>query len=320
MLSVSFTVVATAQNLAPNPGFEDYTVCPSTPNNPRGPICDSWQSGNGSSPDYYNPCSTGCQGAPSNLEGYKTPYDGVAYAGMQALNTFDTWNYEYVEYIMAGIPALQKDTAYVVSINIALAGIQSNYAIAGFGVFFDTYGSPDTTTMENLKVTPQVDYTHYGIVSDTLHWTHLIDTFIADSAYKYMIIGNFKDKYHTDTLRVPGGPNPAWHISYYYIDHVSVQKLSTYQSTAVGSMQVCKPVVVYPNPMTSSTTISFSNDGSGACTLALYNMQGQVVQHLDDIKTTSVTIERRDLPAGCYYYHLFNKTNIIGRGLITIEK
>lgn len=55
-----------------------------------------------------------------------------------------------------------------------------------------------------------------SILTDTVNWIKLSTSFIADSAYQYLIIGNFYDDNNTDTLSV----NNIGNVGYYYIDDV----------------------------------------------------------------------------------------------------
>src|SRR6185437_14325478 len=96
------------------------------------------------------------------------------------------------EYLFVNIPALALDTTYKVTIEVSLAD-SSRFATDGMGVLFTTYGSPDQYTDGTLNATPQIDYSNYGVITDTVHWVTLSSTFAADSPYTSMIIGGFKD-------------------------------------------------------------------------------------------------------------------------------
>jgi OOP family OmpA-OmpF porin len=83
-----------AQNLVPNPSFEDYNNCPSSISNGY-PIAYSpayhnfptalyWVTPLITTPDYFNICDTTKQGhgVPDNSAGFQIPHSGNAYAGM----------------------------------------------------------------------------------------------------------------------------------------------------------------------------------------------------------------------------------------------
>jgi hypothetical protein len=304
---------ARAQNILTNGGFEQYTTCPDN----QGEIsrATAWQNGSQSTPDYYNSCNTGFLSTPSNMTGYKTPFDGVAYGGLYIMNEFG--NDQWIEYIMTTFPALQKDTVYKMTINVALAGKNSTYACNGFGVLFTTYGSPAAHLSDNIVATPQVDYSSYGIISDTLNWTTLSKTFTADSAYTHLVFGDFVAPSMLDTMRMPFG-TPGANRAYYYIDGVRLEKLSS-AIAGVSNVPGGPLVNVYPNPMQQQCRISFSNPSAIPHTLALYNILGQQVMLLQGLTGQECTIQRGTLPAGTYFYKLMNESGTIATGKLEMK-
>src|SRR6185503_1370215 len=75
--------ICKAQNLVPNPSFEDTLQCPNFPQ-PTINYALYWSS-YGGTPDYLNPCANIIQplwGVPNNLAGYQYAYSGNSYAGL----------------------------------------------------------------------------------------------------------------------------------------------------------------------------------------------------------------------------------------------
>src|SRR5256885_980665 len=71
------SIYGMAQNLVPNPGFEQYKNCPysfSTNPNDFGPT--GWSSATTGTPDYYNRCSIGENGVPHNWAGVSHSHSG----------------------------------------------------------------------------------------------------------------------------------------------------------------------------------------------------------------------------------------------------
>ena len=71
-----------AQNLVPNPSFEEYTLCPGN----RGQIAlvPPWFSPNGGGVDYINECGgNNGAGVPTNNWGHQYPLEGEGYAGVR---------------------------------------------------------------------------------------------------------------------------------------------------------------------------------------------------------------------------------------------
>ena len=58
-----------------------------------------------------------------------------------------------------------------------------------------------------------------AIITDSTAWTKISGTFIADTTYKYLILGNFYNNANTNTS---GCINVNVDEAYYYVDQVSV--------------------------------------------------------------------------------------------------
>lgn len=73
------------QNLVPNPGFEEYEVCP-TMLGDGGPLeAIPWYSTITGTCDYFNACNNpGPIGVPFNFQGAQLAHGGVAYAGISS--------------------------------------------------------------------------------------------------------------------------------------------------------------------------------------------------------------------------------------------
>ena len=112
---------------------------------------------------------------------------------------------------------------YLVSIKFCLADNinPTRTACNNLGVKFSTvqYSKLNPIPIDNIS---QV-YSD-SIISDTVRWTAVSGSFIADSQYRFISIGNFFDNAHTDTINLmsefPG-------VAYYYVDDVSVIKDTT---------------------------------------------------------------------------------------------
>jgi len=59
----------------------------------------------------------------------------------------------------------------------------------------------------------------------------------------------------------------------------------------------------YPNPMTESAIIQLPED-AGTVDLILYDVLGNQIRAMRDIRENQITIERGNLAAGMYVYHL----------------
>ncbi len=307
-----------AQNIVPNYSFEQADSCPKGFNVNIAKYslgCVGWGQATRATADYFNICDSiySIVGIPKNFIGYQAAYDGNAYAGiyMHVAN-----NTTYKEYLTRTIPALQKDTAYKVTIYVSLAD-SSKYATNGLGVLFTTYGSPNQNGNLELNKIPQINYTNYGAISDTSNWKRLTGVFVADSAYTNIIIGGFKPAGEMDIVLVNDSPSKTLPFnSYYYIDNIVVEKAS---STDVHMVNTNNWITIYPNPFTYYATLTFRNHSMEEHTFELYNVQGQVVQVIGKIVTDRVRVERNDLPPGFYYYKLTNNNREVMTGKLMIQ-
>jgi len=319
--TILFISFAGAQNIVPNYSFEQYDSCQFTLNVSAYEYslnCISWGQATSDPVQYYNACDTAAAslggfypwvGVPNNVQGNQNAYEGVGYTG---IGVYDSVEPEFKQYLITNIPELDVDTAYQVTIHISLAD-SSRFATDGMGVFFTTYGSPNLGTLGTLIESPQIDYTSYGIISDTANWTTLTSTFVADSAYTSLIIGIFKP---ASEMNIFGFNSHAHKIAYYYVDAVVVEKLS---STGIKSINSNDGAKIYPNPFTDHATLLFSNPYNLPHSLSLYNAEGQIMLRQDNITSGKTRIDKDNLPSGFYYYQLTNADNIVANGKVIIN-
>lgn len=205
-----------AQNHVPNPGFEDKYACPSGTAQVTS-HCKDWYSYTPSTvgtPDYYHICAFPVAPPGKNYLGENYAYDSAAVG-------IHMW--PFGEYVATKITPLVKDSFYQVSLSAVVSGV--GFAVDGMGSFFfkdfvDTYKS---TVPITAAVTPQVDYSRYGPIWDSINWKRLTGYFVADSAYTHMVVGQFKDSGSVTRIRTLLFPRSS--TSYTVIDSVVVRKV-----------------------------------------------------------------------------------------------
>lgn len=182
---IIFTVAVKAQNLVPNPSFED------TVSVPLGGVIDDatgWINC-GLTPDYYNPAfdSDGFGfGVPNCFyTGYQNALDGFSFAGL-GLTQIPEQPGEFI-----GVQLTQPltiGTRYYVSGYISRADdfrcSTNNFCFRFFNSMYFSPGNPPA--FDNFA---QVGST--VINSDSLNWQFINGSFVADSAYQYLVMGNF---------------------------------------------------------------------------------------------------------------------------------
>ena len=183
-----FAVTINAQNLVPNPSFENYSYCPNGPSQIN--ALDDWTNPANSSPDYFNSCYAGPplpgQGVPNNGIGYQPARTGEGYVGIIVHGTGTTVR----EYLQVLLPQpLIAGECYYVEMHTSSAFYSSNFeGISNVGVYLSE-NPPAVSPLAMIYATPQVYYTE--VVSDSVNWVPLTGSFIANGGEQYLTIGNF---------------------------------------------------------------------------------------------------------------------------------
>lgn len=200
-----------AQNLVPNPGFEQYDTCPTSISQIH--HATGWWSANETS-DYYNICADTFCSVPRNLMGYQYPANGDAYAGYIHYNANSGREYLGVELL----EELRNGKKYSIGFMINRSdGLNGGRVISNkMGMWFSNilYDSANPKLPDN--------FSHFKVdtfITDTANWISIAGIFDADSTYRYLYIGNFYDNEHTDTIETTLITNNR---SYYFIDDIFV--------------------------------------------------------------------------------------------------
>ena len=193
-------ITGQAQNLIPNPGFEEYSAIPLEPgewdkakgwDNLNGVSPYSWPYG---SPDYLRSDAKGEVSLPKSVFGYIHPHSGAAIMGLVAIevSTQEYREYLSIRMIRPLVPGNMYDVRFYVS-NSKTPGTSSQNGSDGLGIAFSTNRLVQREhELINCKPIWDADTIIYST-----KWTPVSFHFIADSAYAYFTIGNFKDDAHT---------------------------------------------------------------------------------------------------------------------------
>jgi len=250
MILISMNVYA--QNLVPNFSFEDTVSCPDLLTEIE--KATGWMSFS-LSPDYFNSCAIGNASVPvsvpHNIWGDQPAYSGNAYAGFVAYKAGATNTREYIG-AQLNEPLVIGQKYYIAFfVSNAFGYLQNQYpgsACNNLGVKFTTaiHSQADPLYPDNFAHVLDT-----LIILDTVNWVKISGSFVADSSYKYICIGNFFDDSNTSTALIGGLLNDA----YYYLDNI----ILTTDSSLIGIYPVImdKPAIsVFPNPTNNEVTIS----------------------------------------------------------------
>ncbi len=283
-----------AQNLVPNPSFEDTVACPFGAGQLN--LASGWSSYR-NSPDYFNSCSNSNMSVPMNIAGYQFAHSGNAYCGVATW-----WIYPNIrEYV--GIQLLSPTIIgqkYYVSFFVSFScGGTVSIATNKMGCTLSTLpysvGNPFPINNQSL-------FHSDSILTDTVNWIKLSTSFIADSAYQYLIIGNFYDDNNTDTLSV----NNIGNVGYYYIDDVCLTTDSIYNDTWTGiEYHHESNISIIPNPANTFIKI---NGMEGELEINIYDLVGRIVRHT---KINNNLLNTESISNGIYLIKIDSKDKTI---------
>jgi len=297
------SVAGYGQNLVPNASFEQYSTCPNVQFQIH--YATGW-SAFGNTPDYFNSCASLASGinVPNTATGFQYAASGNAYAGFI---TYNPLSGQPRECIGASLVApLAIGTKYFVNFKVNLCQIDSealhNCATDRIGALFSTnlYSLSSPSPINNFA---QVYST--SIVSDTVNWTTIKGSFIADSAYQYIAIGNFFDDASTNKIYFY---TSSIYAAYYFVDDicVSTDSLFTETWTSINEIKGRSSIRIYPNPFSDIVTVDLKESPNIPLILTIYNSLGQVVYRKQTVNEEQVILNLSDLSSGVFLLTLTN--------------
>jgi hypothetical protein len=301
------------QNLVTNPSFEEYSNCPHVLNLVNFAL--GWSSYN-KTPDYYNSCSGDSSDVfvPLNCYGNQNAHSGNAYCGLYSY----VWlTPDYREYIGSELAEpLNINQKYYVSLQVNLAE-SVNCGTNNLGILFSTKPYSDSI--------PMTIHNHAQIyslitITDTMNWVAISGSFISDSAYRYIIVGNFYDSTHTTQVIINGSDC----VSYYFIDDICVSDDSSYCAnynySETNEIKEFSGITIYPNPAKDELIVNIALIEKSS--FELFDIWGakRKVVHLDNY-STAARINISELNNGLYLYSICDKKgNKIKSGKLVIQK
>jgi hypothetical protein len=295
-------------NLVMNPSFESFTLCPTTYS--ENITCTTNWTSFRESPGYLNSC--GGQGSywgvPKHYFGYQSAASGNSYVGVTAFS-FMTDKRDVVGSQLS--QTLNIGQQYFVSIKVNLSEINPGGGSQRFpsnkiGIRFST--APYSSVMP----VPIDNFAHFfsnDVIVDTLNWTTVGGSFIADSNYKYIMVGNFFDDANTDTIRYPSST-----LSYIYIDDVCVSTSSAVCSVPANIKEnaLTDNITIYPNPSYSSVFVSGIDNIKTA--IKIVDPLGNLFS--SHIMTTNSPIDISTYPNGVWFFYLYQSDHVSVKKII----
>lgn len=293
-------------NLVPNPSFEDTIACPT---NLAGQYGDqiynltNWFPA-GNSPDYFNICSNLNVSIPFNYCGYQFPLSGNGYVGLYTIGNFPTIP-NYREYVGVELnQSMVVGTKYYFKMAVCAShsgaytfinSISNNMGIKLSSSHYESLNNP--LIPDNL---PTLNYD--TIISDSINWKIINFSYVADSSYGYMYLGNFYDDTNTDTLISPG--ETFSYGAYYYIDNICISTDSSFCETILNIKENNEiEFSISPNPSNNLIQITALTEIQE---LKIFNLMGSLIKKIK-VDSNDVILNNSDLTSGNYFIQIFTK-------------
>jgi len=285
----------------PNPSFEIYDTCPTSSDQIN--YASGWY---GFSSEYYNSCASGGSlsfGVPSNFLGHQVATSGNAYGGLYTHGGAKN----YREHI--GTPLhtpLIIGTRYFISFKVSLAD-NSDCATNNIGITFTK------ASFNKDQPPPILNYSalhSQSLISDKLNWSTIAGSFLADSAYEYIAVGNFFSDSLTNT-------STSGCDAYYYLDDVCVSTDSLACDVMASNDEVTfvNNVYTYPNP--ANQQLYFKLPDNDVFSYTLINMSGEEIKSKNVEKVSPINVS--EIPTGVYLLIIQYKGNLYKRKQLIIH-
>lgn len=156
-----------------------------------------------------------------------------------------------------------------------------------------------------------------NVITDTTGWTTIFGSFVADSAYKYLAIGNFFDDANTDTLKATTDTS-TFKFGYYYVDDVCVSTDSMYTAnflyTGIEESQEIDVFNLYPNPLINQLNIK--NNSNAPYDITIHDAIGQLLYQEFDINANHKQIDLSTYSKGLLLVSIKSNNQIIHHKLL----
>lgn len=229
------THIAFAQNLIPNPSFEQMKLCPSWNNidlkaDHIEKFCESWENvgitktlsccGGG---QYLNSCANIDRnllygsGIPINSAGYQEARTGNAYVFLRFSGHSIDYSSHFYNVKLKEPLVISKKYNLRFYLNLSDS---SKSGINNIGMLLTSkkFFLPDDSDRSKEKLPNRAHLFAREVILDKENWVKVEGTIIADSSYEYLTIGNFFEFDKTSN----SNPGVGWDLGY-YIDDVSIE-------------------------------------------------------------------------------------------------
>lgn len=295
-----------AQNLVPNPSFEDFYNCPQTGGAWQQVV--GWDSPFTTSADYFNACAPpNPAGVPFNQLGWQQAAHGDAYMGVGTCDPNTTYreliHAELTQPLQIGVPVHLCFKAAVGGFGITSTN-SSIYTCKGIGMKFFVNMPADLVEWDAyFQVAPNSAAIYLDVVpTDTAIWYVVSGSYIPDSAYTHIVIGNFFDAQYSEVTVLDSTGYGVSPFAYMFVDDVAVSYDPLICAIGEGWGEAQDVTFsAYPNPFTERCTVEVPDRPGAALAVELVDAMGRVVWSGSPTHgTQTLTIDGSGLPSGLY--------------------
>jgi hypothetical protein len=254
------------------------------------------------SPDYFSTCHPIYPNVPNTSFGYQQANSGNAFIGLTTYykrNSAAGGNYrEYAGVNL--INPLQIGLKYYISFYAVLAERNTGFASNNLGLRFFT----SAFSLTSPAPIDNISQLHFdSIMIDSINWNRVSGSFIADSNYQYLCIGNFYDYLNTDTIITTA----SMVVAYYFVDDICVSTDSIYNETWTSlQMLTQNEIEIWPNP--ASDFLQFQTINSIEEVL-VFDSSSRFIKSVQ-INASEGRIDLKGLVQGIYFASFRNEKTI----------
>ncbi len=220
-----FSINLPAQNLIPNPGFDDLNECPE--NFYELDKAFPWSNASNNLTSALNSCMTANRTSVPNagiaLTSYQPALSGQGYAYIQDYSNIS--NNGYCGYLQTPLTReLTKGEVYYIEFYMS----PDNFVTPSQTIYKDGIGLAFSDTLVNYELSMNNDFIpltsvvdNFGtLITDTVGWTKASGCYTAKGGESYVVLGDFRNR--NNVLIYIEFPNNQPHTNYLYIDDVMV--------------------------------------------------------------------------------------------------
>jgi Secretion system C-terminal sorting domain len=295
---------ADAQNLVPNPSFEDISDC--SIGSYVGVLNNWYWPFGGGSADCFNSCSNDVSwsaGVPQNIFGYENANAGEGYCGFGTYQMDEAFVREFLRVQLQ--EPLAGGQGYCVSCYLSLAD-SSSYTSDLIQFHFSSNDDPLPYKVDtSLVAISQISF----FETDTLDfngWQKFEGWFEAEGGEQYLTIGNFQADSDIDTTFLFYNQWPYY--AYFYIDDVEVRECDVHVGEDPDFL-----VEIYPNPTEDILYVNFEMNSRAL--IKIFDSSGRMVISEWCVDRSS-TIDLTALSAGVYFMLIMSEYGNLQRSIL----